>query len=734
MCEARLQKNKTARERCGTMESWMKCCLPGFPVALAIITCAVILHSADLTVNHAKIVYPSAKKVDVVDDYHGTKIADPYRWLEDTNSPETTAWVQAENKVTAAYFAQIPEREKIRARLTDLFNYERFPRAFRAGGKYFLFRNDGLQNQDVLYLLDKPDGSPRVLLDPNTLRADGTAALAGLSATLDGSRLAYAIAQAGSDWSEWRVRDVKSGKDLPDLIRWTKFTTAAWTPDGKAFYYQRFAEPSDKNALTVANEFAKLYLHRIGEQQSSDTLIYERSDHPHWLFEPEVSEDGRFLLMRVETGDAGKNLLFYQDLQAAQPRVMELIDQLTAQFNFIGNRGGVFYLQTTDGAPKGRIVAIDTAKPDRANWRQIVAEQNETLNSAQLVDGKLVLDYLKDAHAQAKLVPLNGAGSREIALPGLGTAGWSPAHSTDTELIYSFASFTAPAALYRYDVRANKSTLLRQSKLSFDPSNYEAEQIFYSSKDGTRIPMFLVHRKGLKRDGRNPTLLYGYGGFNIALTPTFNSAFLDWMEMGGILAVANLRGGSEYGEAWHLAGTMQHKQNVFDDFIAGAEWLIANHYTSTPRLAIFGGSNGGLLVGAVLNQRPDLFGAAMPAVGVMDMLRFHKFTIGANWVGDYGSSDNPEEFRTLLAYSPLHNIRKGGRYPPTLITTSDHDDRVVPGHSFKYAATLQAAQAGPAPILIRIETRAGHGAGKPISKIINEYADRWAFLVHELKM
>jgi prolyl oligopeptidase len=693
---------------------------------------AVTLRSADAPAPMKKL-YPAAKKVDVVDDYHGVKIADPYRWLEDTNSPETTAWVEAENKVTATYFDQIPERDKIRARLTELYNFERFSGAFQAGGKYFYFRNDGLQNQNVLYVLDKPDATPRILLDPNTLRADGTAALAGLSPSRDGSLIAYAIAQAGSDWSEWRIRDVAAGKDRPDLVQWTKFTDASWTPDGSAFYYQSFPVPADKSVLTAKNENAKLYRHRLGEPQTSDQLVYERPDHPEWVFSAQVSDDGRFLIIGVDTGDAGKNLLFYEDLQAAQPRVVELIDQLTARFVFLGNRGSVFYLQTTDGAPKGRVIAADAARAERSNWKQIVAEQNETLASTQFLDGKLVIDYLKDAHAQAKVFSLDDGTTREIALPGVGSATWSAAHSSkDTELFYSFTTYTAPASIYRYDARANKSTLFRQSKLSFDPTLYETEQIFYSSKDGTRVPMFLVHRKGLKRDGQNPTLLYGYGGFNIAMTPGFNPGFLDWMEMGGVLAVANLRGGSEYGEAWHLAGTKQHKQNVFDDFIAAAEWLIANHYTSTPKLAIFGGSNGGLLIGACLNQRPDLFGAAMPAVGVMDMLRFQKFTIGAAWVGDYGSSDNAEDFRAIRAYSPLHNIREGGHYPPTLITTSDHDDRVVPGHSFKYAATLQAAQGGPAPILIRIETRAGHGGGKPTSKLINEFADRWAFLVHEL--
>jgi prolyl oligopeptidase len=697
-----------------------------------LLTSAMLAPSADLKVN--KYTYPSAKKVDVVDDYHGTKVADPYRWLEDTNSPETTAWVEAENKVTAAYFAQIPQRAKIHARLTELFNYERYSSAFEVAGKYFLFKNDGLQNQDILYVADKPDGTERVLLDPNTLRADGTAALSGLSVDRSAKLLAYAIAQAGSDWSEWHVREISTGKDLPDLVQWTKFTNAEWTFDGRAFYYQRFPEPTDKAALTASNKNAQLYLHTIGRPQSSDQLIYQRPDHPNWLFGSAVSDDGRYLVLQIETGDAGRNLLFYQDLQATTPKTVELINQLQAQFHFIGNQGSTFFVNTTDNAPKGRVIAIDVNRPERANRKEIVPEQPETLGSVQYVGGKLILSYLKDAHSVAKIAGVNGKVEHELALPGLGTSGFSSARASDTELIYSFDSFTAPLTFYRYDLKTNQSTLLRQSKLSFDPSLYETEQVFYKSKDGTRVPMFLVHKKGLERNGQNPTLLYAYGGFNVAVTPNFSATFLGWMEMGGLLAVANLRGGSEYGEAWHQAGTKLHKQNVFDDFIAGAEFLIANKYTSTPKLSIFGGSNGGLLIGAVLNQRPERFGAAMPAVGVMDMLRFNKFTIGAAWEGDYGSPENPEEFKALYAYSPLHNIRAGVHYPPTLITTSDHDDRVVPGHSFKYAATLQAAQGGPAPILIRIETRAGHGAGKPTTKRIDEAADRFAFLVHELHM
>jgi len=699
---------------------------------LVLAVCGIVALCADQKVN--KITYPNAKKSDVVDNYHGTKIADPYRWLEDTNSAETAAWVEEENKVTQAYLAQIPERDRIRKRLTELFNYDRYTNAFEVAGKYFLFHNDGLQNQDVLYVLDAVDGQERVLLDPNTLRADGTAALSGLSVDREGKRAAYAIAQAGSDWSEWHVRDVATGQDLEDSVQWTKFTNAEWTADGSAFYYQRFPQPDDKATLTASNQNAQIYLHRLGQPQSSDQLVYERPDQPRWLYTPAVSDDGRYLLIEVFTGDESKNLVFYQDLKALKRETTELISQLTAQYNFLENRGTQFYFKTTDNAPRGRVIAIDITQPEREHWREIVPEQKDALSAAQILGNKVVLSYLKDAHSDERIADLDGQIVRDVPIPGLGSVVWSPTHQGDKELIYSFTSFTAPTSVYRYDPGSNKSTLFRQSKLSFDPSGYETEQVKYTSKDGTKIPMFLVHRKGLKRDGENPTILYGYGGFNIAMTPSFNPIYAAWMEMGGIFAVANLRGGSEYGEAWHQAGAKLHKQNVFDDFISAAGWLIANDYTSAPKLAIHGGSNGGLLIGAVLNQRPDLFGAAMPAVGVMDMLRFNKFTIGAAWEGDYGSPENPEEFKALRAYSPLHNIKPRGHYPATLITTSDHDDRVVPGHSFKYAATLQAAQVGPAPILIRIETRAGHGAGKPTTKRIDEAADRFAFLVRELHM
>ena len=676
--------------------------------------------------------YPAAKKSDVVDDYHGTKIADPYRWLEDTDSPETAQWVAEENRITREYFAAIPQRARYKDRLMTLFNYERFTGLEKAGSHYLVMRNDGLQNQDVLYVADSLHGTERVLLDPNTLRADGTAALSGVEPSKDGKLLAYGLADAGSDWVQWHVRDIATGKDLPDAIRWSKFSGAEWTPDQRGFYYQRFAEPKPGEALRGENAFAKLYLHRLGEPQSADKLVYERPDQKQWMFSPRVTDDGHYLLIVVEATDFGKNLLFYQDLRDPAAKTVELIRDLDALYMPLGNQGSVVYFQTTDHAPKGRIIAIDLARPQRENWREIVPQQKEPIDAARMIKDRVVLSYLKDASSAVKMFGLDGRLVKDIALPGVGQAMFLPGRPSDSEMFFRFASYTSPATTYRLDPATAATTVARQSKLSFDTSQFETEQVFYTSKDGTRIPMALVHRKGLKRDGQTPTMLYGYGGFNSSVLPAFSPSIIAWMELGGLYAVPNIRGGAEYGDEWHEAGKRAKKQNVFDDFISAAEWLIANKYTSTPKLAIFGGSNGGLLVGAVLNQRPDLFGAAMPAVGVMDMLRFQKFTIGAAWVDEYGSSDIAGQFNVLRAYSPLHNIKPGTQYPAVLITTSDHDDRVVPGHSFKYAATLQAAQAGDRPVVIRIETRAGHGAGKPVTKTIDEWADRLAFLTKEL--
>jgi prolyl oligopeptidase len=682
----------------------------------------------------ARLQYPPAPKTSQIDDYHGTKISDPYRGLENADSPETQKWVEQENALTFSWLAKLPGRDAIRQQLTTLWNYEKFGVLSKAGTHYFYSHNSGLQNQAVVYVMDSLTGTPRELLDPNTYRKDGTAALNGESISWSGKLFAYGVAQAGSDWTEWRIRDVATGKDLPDLIRWTKGSGVSWATGDGGFYYSRYPEPPADKLLTVAALDQKVYFHKLGDPQSADKLIYQRPEHPSWGLDGTVMEGSHFLVLSIYTGDPGKNMLSYIDLSKPGSNPVELFPKLEYSYSPIAAIGATLYLQTNDSAPRGRVIAIDLAHPDRDHWKEVVPQRPETLDSAQMADGRFLLSYMKDAHSSASLITIVGKPVAEVQLPGFGTAGWSGAALGDKEIFYRFSGFTIPPGTYRLDLETGKSTIVQQSKVAFDASAYETKQVFYNSKDGTRVPMFLSYRKGLKLDAHNPTLLYAYGGFNVAETPYFSPALAEWMAMGGIYASANLRGGSEYGEAWHEAGMRAKKQNVFDDFIAAAEWLIANKYTSTPKLAIYGGSNGGLLIGAVLNQRPDLFGAAMPAVGVMDMLRFHKFGFGTQWVGEYGSPDNPEDFKILRAYSPLHNIRKGVKYPPTLITTSDHDDRVMPGHSLKYAATLQQAQEGPAPILIRIETRAGHGAGKPTSKQIDEWADRFAFLKASLKM
>ncbi len=677
--------------------------------------------------------YPQARRSDQVDDYHGTKVADPYRWLEDTDSAETHAWVEAENKLTFGYLEQIPYRQAIHARLTKLWNYERFTTPSQHGGRYFLQHNTGLQQQNVLLVAESLNAEPRVLLDPNTLSADGTVALADTAISDDGKLMAYGIATSGSDWNEWHVRDIDTGKDLSDDLKWVKFSGASWTKDNKGFYYSRYDEPKGA-ALREANYFHKLYYHRLGTAQSEDKLIYERPDNKELGFAGNVTDDGRYLVITVWQGTEPKNRLYYKDLTHPDSPVVKLLDDFDAQYVFVDNDGPVFWFQTDLDAPRGRLIAIDTRHPERPNWKTLVAQGPDKLEFANTVNSSFFLGYLKDARTEVRVHDLTGAFLRNVDLPGIGTAAGFNGKRTDKETFYAFTSFTSPATVYRYDPQAGKSTVFRQPKVDFDPTLYETKQVFYNSKDGTRVPMFLTYKKGLKLDGQNPVLLYAYGGFDISLTPFFSVPNLVWLEMGGVYAQPNLRGGGEYGEEWHQAGMKLKKQNVFDDFIAAAEWLIANKYTSTPKLAIRGGSNGGLLIGACVTQRPDLFGAALPEVGVMDMLRFHKFTIGWAWTSDYGSSDNPEEFKALYAYSPLHNLKPATKYPPTLIATSDHDDRVVPGHSFKFAATMQADQAGPAPVMIRIEVKAGHGAGKSTTKLIDETADTWSFVAHNLNM
>jgi prolyl oligopeptidase len=679
------------------------------------------------------LTYPQPRRSDQVDDYHGTKVADPYRWLEDTDSAETHAWVEAENKLTFGYLEQIPYRQAIHERLTKLWNYERFTTPSQHGGRYFFQHNTGLQQQNVLLVAESLNAEPRVLFDPNTLSPDGTVALAGTAISDDGKLMAYGIATSGSDWNEWHVRDVDTGKDLADDLKWVKFSGASWTKDGKGFYYSRYAEPTGAT-LRDTNYFQKLYYHRLGTAQSEDKLIYERPDVKEMMFGGGVSDDGRYLIITVVKDTSSKNSLYYKDLTQPDSPVVKLIDTFEAQYSFIDNDGPVFWFHTDLDAPRGRVIAIDTRHPERANWKTLIPQGPDKLEFANTISNSFFLGYLKDARTEVRVHDLTGAFLRNVDLPGIGTSAGFGGKRSDKETFYAFTSFITPATVYRYDPQAGKSAVYRQPKVDFDPARYETKQIFYNSKDGTRVPMFLTYKKGIKLDGQNPTLLYAYGGFDINLTPFFSVPNLVWLEMGGIYAQPNLRGGGEYGEEWHQAGMKLKKQNVFDDFIAAAEWLIANKYTSTPKLAIRGGSNGGLLVGACVTQRPDLFGATLPEVGVMDMLRFHKFTIGWAWTSDYGSSDNADEFKALYAYSPLHNLKPGTKYPPTLIATSDHDDRVVPGHSFKFAATMQADQAGPAPILIRIEVKAGHGAGKSIQKLIDETADTWAFLAHNLNM
>jgi prolyl oligopeptidase len=682
--------------------------------------------------------YPPARKSDVVDDYHGTKVPDPYRWLEDPDAAESRAWIEAENRLTNAYLAAIPARVAIRERLTKLWNYPKYGAPFRKAGRYFFFKNDGLQNQSVLYQQASLAATPEALLDPNLLSADGTVAVSTVAVSEDGRLLAYGTSASGSDWEEFRVRDVATARDLPDHLKWVKFSGASWTKDGAGFFYSRYPEPADK-ALTDVNRFQRLYYHRLGADQAQDVLVYERPDQPDWGMNGEVTNDGRYAVLQVWLGTDRRNRVYYLDLRDAKhPRVtgdvVRLLDEFDASYAFVGNDGPLFYFLTDLDAPRKRVIAIDTRHPERARWREVLPQGPDVLESVQIIHERFVAHYMRDASSRLRLFALDGRMLKDLDLPTLGSVVSISGERKDAEMFYAFTSFLYPTTIFRYDFKAGVTSVFKAPAIDFDPSGYETKQVFYASKDGTRVPMFITHKKGLTLDGSNPTYLYGYGGFNISLTPSFSVAMLAWLEMGGVYAVPNLRGGGEYGEEWHQAGMHDRKQNVFDDFIAAAEYLIAERYTSTPKLAIAGGSNGGLLVGAVMTQRPELFGAALPAVGVMDMLRFHKFTIGWAWVTDYGSADSVAQFPYLYKYSPLQNLRPGTTYPATLVTTADHDDRVVPGHSFKFTAALQAAQAGPQPVLIEIETKAGHGAGKPTSKLIEEQADRLAFLVRNLGM
>ncbi|MDR2968723.1 MAG: prolyl oligopeptidase family serine peptidase [Tannerellaceae bacterium] len=676
--------------------------------------------------------YPATVKENVKDTYFGVEVADPYRWLENDTSRATLAWVEAENKVTADYLAQIPFRDRIKQRMTELTDYEKIGSPFKKHGKYYFYKNDGLQNQSVLYVKDTPDGEARVMLDPNGLSADGTVALTEVSFSRDGKYLAYSIARSGSDWNEIYVMDIASGKLLEDHILWCKFGGASWK--GAGFYYSAYDAPEAGKEYSGMNEGHKVYYHTIGQPQSADVLIYSNPGEPKRFYNVSVNED-ETLLFLYESGAGAGNNIYLKDLRKPDTSFTQLTTDMEYSYYPSEVIGETVYMVTNYGAPKYRVMTFDANRPLLNDWKELVGESDAVLSDADMIGGKMVLTYEKDASHHAYVYSLAGNREFEVKLPTLGSVGFS-GRKDDKEIFYTFTSFIFPPTIYKYDIDANRSELYMAPKVAFNPEDYTTEQVFYPGKDGTRIPMFLTYRKGLRKDGTNPVFLYGYGGFNISLNPGFSTTRLVFLENGGIYAQANLRGGGEYGEEWHRAGTKMSKQNVFDDFIAAAEYLIAESYTNKEKLAINGGSNGGLLVGAVTNQRPDLFKVAIPDVGVMDMLRYHKFTIGWNWASDYGTSeDSREMFEYLHAYSPLHNIGNDGTpYPAILINTADHDDRVVPAHSFKYAATLQAANTGNAPNLIRIESNAGHGAGKPISKIIEGYADTYAFMMYNLGM
>lgn len=698
---------------------------------LLILPVASMVMAANGQTAQPQLTYPETAKTDVVDTYFGTSVPDPYRWLENDTSAQTAAWVAAQNKVTGEYLSKIPFRGALLRRLTAVADYEKIGAPAKKHGKYYFYKNDGLQNQSVLYVQDSLDGEARVMLDPNKLSADGTVALTGTSFSHDGKRMAYTISRSGSDWTEIYVLDTATGQLLDDHIVWAKFTGAAWCGDG--FYYSAYDAPEAGKEYSNVNENHKIYYHKLGTPQSADRLVYENKAYPKRFYSASVSDD-ETLLFVYESGDGAGNALYVKDLTKPDAPLTAMATEMRYQYYPIETINGKTYIFTNYGAPKGRIMAAMADKPALKDWTEVVAEGQSVLSGVQVIGGKLLLTYDKDVANHAYVYSLDGKMEHEVNLPGLGSVGFS-GDKDDRECFFTFTSFTVPGAVYRYDIWQNTYSLLRAPKVDFDSDGFVTEQVFYPSKDGTRIPMFLTYKKGLKRDGRNPVYLYGYGGFNISLNPGFSSSRIPFLESGGIYAQANLRGGGEYGEEWHQAGTKMRKQNVFDDFIAAAEWLIKNGYTGKDKIAIVGGSNGGLLVGACMTQRPDLFRVAVPQVGVMDMLRYHKFTIGWNWASDYGTSDDSKEmFEYLKSYSPLHNLKKGTRYPATLVTTADHDDRVVPAHSFKFAATLQECNDGTNPTLIRIDSKAGHGAGKPMSKVLEEQADIYGFIMYNLGM
>lgn len=680
-----------------------------------------------LSVSTQTITYPKPKKVDVVDNYHGTLVADPYRWMEDENSPDLKAWIEEENALTFNYLKDVREREAIKERLTDLWNYARMSVPFRYGKRYFFSKNDGLQNQSVLYMQEGLQGEPKLVLDPNTLSSDGTVSLSLTSYSKDGTLMAYGISRSGSDWQEIFIRNLETGEDFPDTLRRCKFASIAWSPDKKGFYYDKFP---DEGTVPKEEEsyHQKAYWHTLGTPQSEDKLVYERPDAKDLSISPIITDDGKYLVFYLYRGTDNENRIHYMNLETKGP-VVRLFDKADAKYILIGNDGQTFYFRTDNNAPKGRIIAVDLAKPEPKDWKELIPESNDVLTSAAIINEHFVTLYLQDVHHVLKIFSLDGKFIRTLDMPTLGSIGGLSGKREDKEMFFSFTSFVYPTTIFRYDFTTKTLSTFFAPKVPFHTSVYETKQVFFTSKDGTRIPMFLTYLKGLNFNARTPTLLYGYGGFNVNLTPNFQPWRIVWLENGGVYASANLRGGSEYGEEWHKAGVQEKKQNVFDDFIAAAQWLTTNNYTSSSKLAIMGGSNGGLLVAACMLQQPELFGAVICQVPVIDMLRYHKFTIGRYWISDYGNAEeNPEHFKFMYAYSPLHNVRHGVEYPPILITTADHDDRVVPAHAMKFAATLQEADAGQTPVLLRVETKAGHGGGKPISKQIEEMTDILGFL------
>ncbi|MGB0524018.1 MAG: prolyl oligopeptidase family serine peptidase [Flammeovirgaceae bacterium] len=670
--------------------------------------------------------YPNTQKVDQTDDYFGTQVADPYRWLEDDNADDTKSWVKAQNKVTFDYLNKIPFRNQIKSRLEKLWNYEKYSAPFKRGGKYYFYKNDGLQNQYVLYTQESLDSEPSVFLDPNTFSEDGTVSLAGFTVSKDGKYAAYQIQRSGSDWREIHVMEIDGMKKLADTISWVKFSGISWYQDG--FYYSRYDEPKEGDALKGANQFQKVYYHKVGTTQAEDQLVYQDTEHAQRGFSVATSEDERFLMLYGWESTSG-NTLMIKDLTNPKSDFITIIDDFDNDHGIIGNDGDQLYIITTLNAPNQRLVTVSASNPDPSNWKDVLPETENVLQGVNMVGGKLIADYMVDARSQVEQYDMTGKLEREIKLPTIGSASGFDGEKEDKEVFYTFTSFTFPSTIYRYNIESGESTLFRQSKVDFDPNDYETKQVKYKSKDGTEVPMFITHKKGLEMNGKNPTYLYSYGGFNVSLNPGFSVTRLLFMEMGGVFAMPNIRGGGEYGEKWHEAGTKMQKQNVFDDFIAAAEYLHQEKYTSPEFTAIAGGSNGGLLVGATMTQRPDICKVALPAVGVLDMLRYQHFTIGRAWATDYGTSeDSKEMFDYLYSYSPVHNVKKGTAYPATLVTTADHDDRVVPAHSFKFISALQENHDGPNPVMIRIEEKAGHGAGVPTSKRIQATADVYAFV------